>query len=176
MLKDFIENNREAFDDKTPSNEIFNRVQSEINNRKPKTITLTRGQLVKIAASFILPIALSYFLMARYYEAKVDKLSAQITENQTVVNPMVSNLVESEQYYNNLVSQKTKEVYNALSNDAQLIQEIELALNDIDNSYKEINADFGENVNSEAVMSAMINCHRLKLQTLEDIYSQISQN
>lgn len=170
----FMEENRQQFDLHDAPEGLFDKIETDLENaKKSKTISLTRSQIMKIAAAILIPIFISYITIGKINNEKISKLTSQIEESKTPIDPMLSELIESESYYRALIDEKSQEIYASLSNDPDLIQEIDNMLKDIDNSYKLINSDFNENVNSEAVMEAMVNCQRLKLQTLDEIYKQV---
>jgi len=175
-LEKFVRNNRQDFDNLEVPEDLFSKIEKNLSDDKPsKIISLSRKQIMKIAAAVFVPILVSYLVIGQINHKKIVKLTAEIQNSKTDNNPLVGELIESETYYNGLIAQKTKEIYASLADQPELIEEIDNMLNDIDNSYKMINADFNENVNSESVMTAMVSCQRQKLQSLEEIYLQIKQ-
>lgn len=176
-LERFIRNNPQDFDNLDAPPNLFSKIDKELSkHKKTKVISLTVNQLMKIVSAIFIPILISYIIIGQINQRKISKLTAEIENSQNEKNPLVNELMESENYYNNLIEQKTNEIYATLSNDPELIKEIDEMLNEIDNSYRIINADFNENVNSESVVTAMVSCQRLKLQSLEEIQKQVIQS
>jgi hypothetical protein len=175
-MEKFIKENREAFDKAKPSNDLFDYISQKVDEkRKGKTITFTRGQLYRVAAAILIPIFISYFIIGKVNQNKIDKITLAAHQNETEeMSPLLRELIESENYYSSMIDERTQEIFQLLGDQPELIQEISNMLSDIDHSYQRYNLDLNENVNSEEVMNALVNCQREKLQTLEDIYNQIN--
>ncbi len=174
-LEKFIWENRSKMDNLEAPVDSFNKISSRLEQQKSiKTISFTRSQLFRVAASFAVPVLLSYFVIGYLNHQKIDRITAESATCNEETSPVLYDLIETENYYQSAIDKVKTEIYQKLGEDPELVREIETILNDIDRSYNVYNSDLNENVNSEQIASALITCQRTKLQALEDIQNQIN--
>ena len=96
-------------------------------------------------------------------------------------SPMVRELVEAEAYYSAQINLKKDELYRLAGSNPELRREVDMELVDLDQVYNELKDDLNDNAANEAVIEAMIQNYRLKLDILEEMlivikHSNESQN
>lgn len=162
-LKSFIQENREAFDDATPSLHLWQGIASgldELDRQRtdiPSSRTTWFAQVLKVAAvTFLVGTVgmLIYFYGKR--EAYLD---------YSRVNP---DLAAEQQVYAQLVTQKKDSIaYIATSNPA-LYGEFSKVIDQMESNYEMLKQEFAKSPNRELTLEAMIR----NLQAQIDILSQ----
>ncbi|MBC6401720.1 MAG: hypothetical protein GDA51_12925 [Ekhidna sp.] len=157
----FIIDNRNSFDNESPSNELWGRIEKDIHPNKASF-----GLLWKVAAALFL-ISTIVLLIERLNEP---------------VGPVFSpEFVQAEDYYVTLINQRKNILKERLNADQEkrFLQEI----NQLDSMYLELKKTYKINAASERVIDAMINNLRLRsdilnrqLEFLENIKNEKNEN
>ena len=163
-LKKHINNNREAFENKEPSAELWKRIQAEIPKKEEKTLVVEKPKFWRIqnwsiaASTLILLSVGGYFFfkndrvnssnLPKTIEIVKEKIIKKVEENQQ--NPSISTTIENSNItdHKQVVSipKKSKtevistEKEENISIDENLKNEIILALNDQESTSKRIDA------------------------------------
>jgi len=88
----------------------------------------------------------------------------------------IPELVETETYYNNMVSTKLNELKIYTTGNPEIENDVKYDLNELDSVYAEIKQDLKDNVANDEVIEALIQNYRLKLKILEDLLEQLKQS
>ncbi|MFA6923344.1 MAG: hypothetical protein WC223_03730 [Bacteroidales bacterium] len=93
-LEKFISDNRREFDDKTPSSDVWSRIEKNIEQKKQKRINWL-GILWKAAAAVLIFVMSYYF--HRYYDNKPQQTIVAVKNNKPVKDiskPVIKNTIE----------------------------------------------------------------------------------
>ena len=149
-LKKYIEDNRLEAD-------VFSfdvdQGWEELRQRLPQTPKKDYTWLWKVAASVSLLISISTVLF--------------FTWNQEGNNYVVSEVSETEKYYQSMVDAKLVLVKDRV--DPEILMELE----EMDRVFEELKSDLADDVDNEEVIAAMIDNYRLKLKILERILEEL---
>ena len=168
-LEKYIEDNRNEFDMREPSADLWNKIAA--NQNQPKVRRLNASVLWRVAA--VIVIFLTGFLVQEIrYNIGGDNTLQMAQEKQEVVIP---ELQETEAYYAHQVSMMMNEVERYSVNDPGIYEEVKYDLTELDSVYSELKEDLKENVANDEVIEAMIQNYRIKLQILEDLLSELKQ-
>lgn len=162
-LEDFIKANREEFDFREPSPEVWKKIAAK--EKKPKVIKL-RGFLIRIAAVITIAVITSAILF------QTNIIGSGSFANQNI-DPEVKELIEAEAFYAHQVDSKLKEIRKCYYTFPELKEEVETDLNELEDMYQILKTDLNDNVSNKAVIEAMIENNRYRLKLVDDVLEQI---
>ncbi|WP_430816007.1 hypothetical protein [Carboxylicivirga sp. RSCT41] len=152
-LKEYIDQNREAFDSLDAPARAWDAIDTQLNGHKHKRLTILRYSSIAVAA------ALAGIMI--YVAVLQPGNTSQVSE--------VSYMNETELYYSTEVNQKRALVYQMSAQYPELQTEMDNDLAELDTIMAEIKRDLKDNVDNAEVVEAMIQNYRMKLSILEDI-------
>ena len=161
-LEEFIEANREEFDFRTPSPDVWAKIDAATN--KTKVVSLRHYFMRAVAVAAIL-IATGLVL----WQSSVNS-PTRLAEN---ADPELKELIEAEAFYSSQVNQKLQEIQKCYYTFPELKHEIETDLNELEGMYKLLKNDLKENISNKSVIEAMIENNRYRLQLCDDVLNQI---
>ncbi len=169
-LEKFILENRESFDDLEPRKDLFDGVEPRKTNgnRFDLKIVLTR-----VAAVLVIFVASYYFhdFMQNRGSGKSSVATSNVGKNGQ--SKLYLQLQEASFYYTSQIEDTKTMVFKLTGNNADLRQEINSELMDLDKVFQQLKSDLNDNVDNEEVIVAMIQNYRLKLEILKDILKQL---
>lgn len=162
QFEKFILDNREAFDDATPSEKTWNSIDDKLGKKK----TLWPG-MWKVAA--VLFMISTVYLM-------VEKSTANDE------GPLLSEeFTQAEDYYVSLISQRRQEIKEQLTPEEH--EQFLVEIDQLDSMYIELKKTYQTNASNDRVMDAMISNLQLRLNILnkqldilENIKNQNNEN
>ena len=163
-LEDFVKANREEFDFREPSPEVWSKISAK--TKKPK-IVLIRSYFVRVAAVLAIIIASAALLV------KTDILS-NINIARSIDDPELQELIEAEAYYAHQVNSKMKEIRKCYYTFPELKEDVENDLTELEDMYKVLKSDLKENISNKTVIEAMIENNRYRLKLVDDVLEQIN--
>jgi hypothetical protein len=166
-LEEFILENRNDFDDMSPSLESWDKVKNNI--RPVRKINWTTN-LVRVAAAIVIFVS-SYIFID--YTINKDNESLQAGYPDIEISDRIPVLVEARAYYSSQISTMENEVYRLAGNDSPIKNDIDLEFEELDQVFNELKADLNDDAANEEVVEAMIQNYRIKLQILEEILLQL---
>lgn len=172
-LEKFIHNNRDAFDQATPPDNLWDGIRFESS---PTKIKKRYSPLVKWsfrAAAAILIFVTAWF-MNDLYDQKNNDMAINI-EVKSKNREIVYELKEAEAFYSARITQNLKRIATLASNRPGLMESVNTDIKELDIVYGELKKDLGDNAANTEVVEAMIQNYRLKLDILEQILSQIEE-
>ncbi len=162
-LEDFIKANREEFDFREPSPEVWNKISAK--NSKPKVITM-RSYIIRAVAVIAIIIATSAVLLQNNILNRVNYV-------QNSNNPELKELMEAEAFYAHQVDSKLKEIQKCYYTFPELKEEVETDLNELEAMYEVLKTDLRENISSKTVIEAMIENNRYRLKLVNNVLEQV---
>lgn len=151
-LEEFIGKHQQEFDIYEPSDELWEKIEKNLDSSKKWRIGFYLSRIAGVAAIFILS------LMVQRYLLNSDNGSYEIPE-----------LKEAEMYYNGLINSKLEEVKPLLVNHPQVKLDLETDLSELDSIYNDLRLDLKDNVANQEVIEAMIDNYRIRIQILEEM-------
>ncbi|MDF1548181.1 MAG: hypothetical protein P1P88_10195 [Bacteroidales bacterium] len=169
-LKKFVDENRMAFDELELPVGHENRFRKKLHKRKSSVgLKIWYG----VAASFIFLAMLSFFARGYLFENRFIKENPQVI-GLSDISPKYQ---EVEEFYQAGVIDKINEIesLNCKINDEQKSM-INSELEQLNGSYKNLQAELKNNRNDERIINAMIDNYQNRIRFLELVINQIKQN
>ena len=163
-LEDFIKANRDEFDFREPSSEVWNKIAS--NNKKTKVISL-RSYFIRVAAV----VAIAAISSVLLWQSNI------LTPGNIAFNtsdPELKELIDAEAFYAHQVDAKLKEIKKCYYTFPDLKDEVEMDLIELETMYKVLKTDLKENISNKAVIEAMIENNRFRMKLVDDVLEQIN--
>ncbi|MGB1038973.1 MAG: hypothetical protein ACPGYY_10025, partial [Bacteroidia bacterium] len=153
-LEDFIKNNKEGFDTKSPSPDVWNRIKDERNEQK--IVPIAKGkrasvpmQVMRMAASFLI-LALAAFGGYKLLESPTTSGDAMVQE---AGNTFTNEVAELDQYYEGQVKGQFAKVESLIASD-EIIEEIKAELDILDKEKSKLLSDYEKNTNDKEIVEA----------------------
>jgi len=163
-LEDFVKQHQEQFDLHEPDPSIWLKINPA---NAPAGRDRTPLRWLRVAAAIAMIFAGStagvYFLTGN--RADTDQLS----------NEMYLEVLETEQYYSHMVSQRYDELKPYLASDPVVKEMLTSDMEELDEVYTELKEDLKDNASNPEVIEAMILNYRVKLEILEEILNQVKE-
>jgi hypothetical protein len=166
-LEDFIQNNREEFDDLEPRANLWSRIETELpeqfNEQKREAKTFSLGFVLRVAAILITVMGVSFFVYLQRQPATV---------NYAAINPEYA---KQRVQYTSLIAGQRTELKSIAKTDPQLYKEFTAEISKMDSTYKKLNKDLLTSPNQEAVLRAMIRNLQVQTEVLNQQLNVIEQ-
>ncbi len=162
-LEDFIKANRDEFDFREPSPEVWDNISAK--KSKPKVITM-RSYIIRAAAVVAIIIATSAVLLQSNI---LNRVNYVLNSN----NPELKELMEAEAFYAHQVDSRLKEIQKCYYTFPELKEEVETDLNELEAMYEVLKTDLRENISSKTVIEAMIENNRYRLKLVNYVLEQV---
>ena len=161
-MEEFIKTNREEFDFRTPSPEVWDKIDAATKTTK---VVPLRHYFIRAAAVAVILIATGVVL----WQSNLNS-PTRLAEN---ADPELKELIEAEAFYSHQVNQKLKEIQKCYYTFPELKHEVETDLNELEGMYQLLKNDLEENISNKSVIEAMIENNRYRLQLCDDVLNQI---
>jgi hypothetical protein len=175
-LERFVRDNREAFDDKEPTSDLWLKIEAGLDKQMPdrgnpfravhRNSGLPGGQQIgwpslnwRVAASIavLLLAGCFYYVNHQYGVAQQPLLVA--------ASPVYAKEVVQ---YTRLIDDKRAELKQMTENNPDLYQEFSADLDRLEKSYRSLKADFPKNPNQEVLIQAMIQNLQFQINLLNE--------
>ena len=162
-LEEFIQNNREDFDELEPSPDVWARIAQNATTSKRIRIN---GNLLKVAAILVFAIIFSVLIMKDAGFRNNNNTAAKI-------DPEMIELIEAEAYYAGQVNKKMEEIEKCYDTYPEIKDDVEADLNELQEMYNTLKTDLNENISKKEVIEAMIENNRHRLKMVDEVLEQI---
>ncbi len=165
QLEKYIKDNRAAFDERKPPEDIWRKLDQQLGSEKPhKTIRLWRG--FRVAASVLLLIGIGSLL--GMYVANRNFAA------ESIADKLPNDFLELEEYYQKEINGKLIQLASFQSEK----QTVEMDMEQLDAALQELKEDIlsAPKGSEEQIINAMILNYRTKIELLETVMEHINQN
>lgn len=168
-LEDFIRKNKASFDTGTPKDELWDKINA---NRKKdhiltKQVWMFPAKIMRIAASIVILCLAAFGTYKLIDTEKPQTTSAEIN--------LPNEVAELDQYYEKQVGIYMSQVEKVIT-DEELLADIKKDLKLLDKEKTELFDEYGNAIDDQQVLQALISTYRMKIQVLEDILTLINEN
>lgn len=169
-MKDFIQQNKEAFDQHEPSPGLWEKIE----DKKVRPIRMVSlASVLRVAAVAIILIGTGMFFLLQ--EDPVIEVAEEPVQEEPVeplsLSQMSSEMAEVEVYYVSEIQDKMHQL-NSYEVDPSMLEEIEFLKNDFEALKKEL----GQGADRAKIVEAMIENYRLRIEILELILSELKEH
>lgn len=164
-LEDFMHEHRDEFDSKLPSLELWDKIESKLEEEKKHVRKINLWRISGAVAAVLVLALIGTFMLNK--TTTHDKYA-------NVSDPELKELLETEAYYAKKVSYQMKEINKCYQIYPELKSDIENDLNELDDMYQELENDLKDDFYNREVIEAMIQNNRLKLEMVDRVLDQIN--
>ncbi len=170
-LKNFISDNRKAFDDEMPSDKVWQNIEASFTEKKKTKFILRPLYKWSLAAAAMLVIALSIYFVANKKTA--EPVVAVVTEPD--INKLAPEYALQMNEFVKMIDTKQEELKVLAKEQPELYQEFTTAITQLDSSYNNLKNQLSATPNREMLLEAMIQNLQLQLNVLNQQLNIINQ-
>ena len=163
-LEDFVKANRDEFDFRAPSPEVWKKINTA--TKKTKVVSM-RHYILRVAA-MVAVVAITSAVLWLMGLINPNRLA------QNTTDPELLDLMEAEAFYSHQVDKKLKEIQKCYYTVPELKDEIETDLTELEDMYQVLKNDLEENISNKSVIEAMIENNRFRLKLCDNVLEQIN--
>jgi len=167
-LKKFIWDNRKAFDNEAPSDNVWENIEASFSPKKKKKFILTPVYKWSMAAAAVLIIAVTVYIA-------VDKKPTEtkiVAVTETEIAPEYASQMNQ---FVKLIDTKQEELKTLAKEQPELYKQFTSAINQLDSSYNTLKNQLSATPNREMLLEAMIQNLQLQLNVLNQQLNIIHQ-
>lgn len=168
-LRDFIQDNASEFDDLTPSQGLWDKIEGDLPKQR-RMVSLTRA--IAVAASVVVIVCASmWVLMSEGDKPEIVEGPAHEAFQPIGLADLGEEMAEVEVYYVGEVNARLSELSN-YDVDEEILNELEL----LKEEFESLKQEMGRGANRQAILEAMIDNYRLRLDILEDLLEELKED
>lgn len=172
-LKDFIQQNKDAFDDEVPANDLWGKIEQNLPKKEIKANKKVSFFSYKwnVAASIVCIMTvgvLGYFVGQNNTKDNAIAKTEKVNEAQYPLSQVSTEIAEVEKYYITQINAKIKES-KTLKINPENFSELEI----LKSEFEELKKEMNNNIDKELIIEAMIDNYKLRLSILNDILGEI---
>ena len=162
-----IRNNREQFDEhKADRDKMWKHIQPGLGEKEvietPKIVPLWKRNWFMMAASIAIVVGLGTTLLFN------QPSSTQLAES--------TGLLEIDLYYENIVAQQVKMVYDSPALSEEEKAEFLQFMDELDEEYKLLKVELNEGLDNEQVLEAIVNHYQKRIDIIMSLLNRINQS
>ncbi len=170
-LKNFISDNRKAFDDKMPADKVWENIEASFTEKKKRKFVLTPLYKWSMAAAAMLILASgAYFI---FIKKPVE--TTVVAKTEPDINSLAPEYAPQMNQFVKLIDTKQEELKALAKEQPELYQQFTTAINQLDSSYNNLKNQLSATPNREMLLEAMIQNLQLQLNVLNQQLNIIHQ-
>lgn len=163
-LEDFIRNNKHEFDDKTPSDRVWENINKELahdlaHKKKDLGEKASFSWVWKIAAVF-------FFFTSSWFVAEKVLKNGEEPASEVALSPEYQEFKAADNYYTSLINEKKAEIEAFQLANVNLEEEFLNDVNKLDSMYLELKNELENFQYNEKLMDAVIRNLQLRVEIL----------
>lgn len=170
-LKNFISDNRKAFDDEMPSDKVWENIEASFTEKKKQRFVFTAFYKWSMAAAAMLVIASGIYFVAN--KKTVGPAVAKTAEPD--INILAPEMASQMNLFVKMIDSKQEELKTIAKEQPELYHEFTAAINQLDSSYNSLKSQLSATPNREMLLEAMIQNLQLQLNVLNQQLNIINQ-
>jgi len=170
-LKNFIGDNRKAFDDEMPSDKVWENIEASFTEKKKQRVVITPFYKWSMAAAAMLVIALGIYFA---YNKKPETPAVAVTAEPDI-NKLAPEYASQMNQFVKMIDTKQEELKVIAKEQPELYQQFTTAINQLDSSYNSLKNQLSATPNREMLLEAMIQNLQLQLNVLNQQLNIINQ-
>jgi septal ring factor EnvC (AmiA/AmiB activator) len=170
-LKNFIGDNRKAFDDERPSEKVWKNIEAFFTEKKKRKFILTPLYKWSMATAAMLILASgAYFLFI-----KMPVETTVVAKTEPDINSLAPEYAPQMNQFVKMIDTKQEELKALAKEQPELYQQFATAINQLDSSYNTLKNQLSATPNREMLLEAMIQNLQLQLNVLNQQLNIIHQ-
>lgn len=168
-LKQFIDQNRDAFDSTEPDPQLFNSILDGVEGKKEtgKTLVVSMRQVAAAVVAIIALSAILYFIFRTKGETDMAKANPGTTQDEEYVSKIADPIYAKQiDHFQELIGFQQSELKQLKNEYPQLYHQFVSDIDELDSSYQKLKLKLLNNPNRELLLEAMIQNLRLQSELL----------
>ena len=157
-LEDFVKANRDAFDEASPREELWKKIEGRLDGREEKVKPLTSNLWMWKAAVVVLLAAVTFLAIDRFVPQK-----QVVAVDEVASSP--EDFEDLESFYTSLIDEKSEKLSFELKGE-EFFNYLEGDIEEIDAIYLELKETYTNGQESQIVMDRLIHLLRQKLHLI----------
>ncbi len=170
-LKNFISDNRKAFDDEMPSDKVWENIEASFAEKKTKQFNLAPLYKWSMAAAAMLILASA----AWFIFIKKPAEPVVVVKTETDIITLDTAYATEITHFAKMIDTKQEELKLLAKEQPELYQQFTTAINQLDSSYNNLKNQLSATPNREMLLEAMIQNLQLQLNVLNQQLNIINQ-
>ncbi len=171
-LKNFISDNRKAFDEEMPSERVWDNIEASFTRKEEKRkFVLAPLYKWSMAAAAMLVIATGIYFVTN---KKAVETASHVT-NEPDINILAPEYAPQMNQFAKMIDMKQEELKVIAKDQPELYQQFSTAINQLDSSYNNLKDQLSSTPNREVLLEAMIQNLQLQLNVLNQQLNIINQ-
>jgi septal ring factor EnvC (AmiA/AmiB activator) len=168
-LKNFISDNRKAFDDEMPADKVWENIEASFSEKKKFILTPLYKWSMAAAAMLILASGTYFIFIKKPVETTV------VAKTETDINTLAPEYAPQMNQFVKLIETRQEELKALAKEQPELYQQFTTAINQLDSSYNNLKNQLSATPNREMLLEAMIQNLQLQLNVLNQQLNIIHQ-
>ena len=170
-LKNFISDNRKAFDNEMPSDKVWENIETSFTEKKKHRVVLAPFYKWSMAAAAMLVIAIGIYFVVN----KKPSEPAVAIAPEPDINILAPEIAPQMNQFVKMIDSKQEELKAIAKEQPELYQQFTTAINQLDSSYNSLKNQLSATPNREMLLEAMIQNLQLQLNVLNQQLNIINQ-
>lgn len=165
-LERFISDHRAEFDSELPDPVLWQKLEADLPVRQKHMLP----RMLWRAAAILLVFAAGWSIHALLNPEQELPVTADAEQQ---VSLQIMELAEAESYYTSMIQSRRQEVEAYLQDNPDLLFELREEFRSLDSAYAQLKIDLSTNLAQEQIIEAMIQNHRIKIDILNELLTQL---
>lgn len=175
ILNEFVDLHRSEFDMHEPSPELWQKIETHMQDTKPVTVKPSLGKLfLKIAASLTIILSIGtavYFIQ----KTKINNNDTADLQLDSASSAKMQEFKEAKNYYAIQVAEEMSAFEHNAQEFPEMISDVKSELHSLDIEYKKLQTELNEGFENEQIMGAMIQNYKFKLELIQHVNTILDQ-
>lgn len=170
-LKNFISDNRKAFDNVMPSEKVWENIEASLAGKQKKRSVIAPLYKWSMAAAAVVIIVSGVF----FFVIKEPKQKTETATIDTEIEKLAPEYAPQMNQFVKMIDSRQEELKTIAKDQPELYQQFTTAINQLDSSYNSLKNQLGATPNREMLLEAMIQNLQLQLNVLNQQLNIINQ-
>ncbi|SMG14595.1 hypothetical protein [Arenibacter troitsensis] len=163
-----IRDNKALFDEhKADRAKMWSKIELELSNTEPKVVPLWKSPILRVAASVVLLLLLSFLIGITVYDSQQPGGQSNMVSQE---------LMDIDMHYSNLVQHQVQLVKDHPDLSREDKEEFLSFMDELDEEYEVLKLEMQKNLSNERVLEAIIGNYKKRIELIENLLRQINDS
>lgn len=163
-----IRDNKALFDEhKADRAKMWSKIELELSNTEPKVVPLWKSPILRVAASVVLLLLLSFLIGITVYDSQQPGGQSNMVSQE---------LMDIDMHYSNLVQHQVQLVKDHPDLSQEDKEEFLSFMDELDEEYEVLKLEMQKNLSNERVLEAIIGNYKKRIELIENLLRQINDS